>query len=179
MALPFKFGIIPKRWASTVQILLEKDPGSPWSHRLRIIELFDAQLNCGLQIIFGKRMINNALKRGLVHKSAYGSVPKRTAQDAVMEKVLSYDSFRTRKTYVKTKYGTSREFYAGSDKEPLYGIGQGNGSGPAFWLSNLIVMFDVLDNDESSPGIACGLLPGHGTTARLLRYSAFEHGVHT
>ena len=27
----------------------------------------------------------------------------------------------------------------------LYGIGQGNGAGPAFWLSNLIVMFLVLE----------------------------------
>ena len=30
--------------------------------------------------------------------------------------------------------------------ETLYGIGQGNGAGPAFWLSNLIVMFFVLDS---------------------------------
>ena len=28
----------------------------------------------------------------------------------------------------------------------MYGIGQGNGAGPAFWLSNLIIMFFVLDS---------------------------------
>ena len=31
----------------------------------------------------------------------------------------------------------------------LYGIRQGNGDGPAFWLSNLIVIFMVLDTLNS------------------------------
>ena len=31
----------------------------------------------------------------------------------------------------------------------LYGIGQGNRAGPAFWLSKLIVMFMVLDTLNS------------------------------
>ena len=86
LIIPFKFAMIPRRWAKTVQILLEKDQGSPWTNRLRIIELFDSQVNCGLQIIFGSRMIKNAVKKGLIHPSTYGSVPNRTAQDAVMEK---------------------------------------------------------------------------------------------
>jgi len=41
LVLPFRHAMIPERWARTVQILLEKDQGSPWSNRLRIIELFD------------------------------------------------------------------------------------------------------------------------------------------
>ena len=86
LLIPFRFAYVPYRWAQTVQILLEKDPGAPWTHRLRIIELFDSQLNAGLQMIFGKRMIRNALKRDLLHSSTYGSIPNRTAQDAVMEK---------------------------------------------------------------------------------------------
>ena len=49
LLLPIKFGFVPKRWAQTVQIMFEKDKGSPWTHRLRIIELFDSQLNAGMQ----------------------------------------------------------------------------------------------------------------------------------
>ena len=188
LVIPFRFAIVPARWAQTVQILLEKDKGRPWTNRLRIIELFDAQLNCGLQTIFGKRMVYNALKRNQIHTSAYGSVPKRTAQDAIMEKVISYDMMRTTKTsgaifdcdakgcydriipalqtiscrrlgvprttalffprlwnkckhYVRTKHGISRQYFQSTATEVLYGIGQGNGAGPAFWLANLIVMF--------------------------------------
>ena len=192
LLIPFRFAFVPDRWAQTVQILLEKDPGAPWTHRLRIIELFDSQLNAGLQIIFGKRMIQNALKRDLVHSSTYGSIPNRTAQDAVMEKTLSLDMMRVKKVsgavfdcdakgcydriiaalqsvtcrrlgitrttslffarmwrvcrhFVRTRHGTSSDFYMSSGAEMLYGIGQGNGAGPAFWLSNLIVMFLVLE----------------------------------
>ena len=192
MILPFKHAMIPERWAKTVQVLLEKDQGSPFTHRLRIIELFDSQVNAGLQIIFGKRMIENALKHDEIHPSAYGSVPQRTAQDAVMEKTLSMDVLRvTKKTgaifdcdakgcydrivaplqtvasrrlgvprttaiffarfwklcthYVKTRFGISKNAYTSTRAEMLYGIGQGNGAGPAFWLTTLIVMFIVLD----------------------------------
>ena len=192
MILPFKFAMIPIRWARTVQVLLEKDTGCPWSNRLRIIELFDSQVNAGLQMIFGKAMVENGLKHNQIHPSAYGSVPKRTAQDAAMEKVLSIDIMRiTKRTgaifdcdakgcydrivaalqsisnrrlgvsrttslffsrfwrvcehHVKTKFGISKLNYASTRAEILYGIGQGNGAGPAFWLSTLIVMFTVLD----------------------------------
>jgi len=188
--------MIPERWSRTVQILLEKYQVSPWSNRLRIIELFDSQVNAGLQIIFGKRMIKNALEKGEIHDSTYGSVPRRTAQDAVMEKVLSMDTMRTKqitgaifdcdakgcydriiaalqsissrrlgvprttaiyfsrfwqmcKHHIRTRHGTSKEYYQSSIYEMLYGIGQGNGAGPAFWLSNLIVMFMVLDTLNS------------------------------
>ena len=192
MIIPFRFAMVPTRWAKTVQIMLEKDSGSPWSHRLRIIELFDSQVNAGLQMIFGKRMVSNALERKELHESAYGSVPMRTAQDAVLEKTLSMDLIRIKKLsgaifdcdakgcydriiaalqtvtcrrlgvprttamffarfwrmchhYVRTRHGTSRDAYFSVGSDLLYGIGQGNGAGPAFWLSNLIIMFMVLD----------------------------------
>ena len=192
MMMPFRHAMIPARWAQTVQVLLEKDSGRPFTHRLRIIELFDSQVNAGLQILFGKRMIDNAMKHDQIHPSAYGSVPERTAQDAVMEKTLSMDILRvTKKTgaifdcdakgcydrivaslqtvasrrlgvprslaiffarfwrvcshHVKTRFGVSSETYTSTRKETLYGIGQGNGAGPAFWLTTLIIMFNVLD----------------------------------
>ena len=192
MILPFKFAMIPMRWARTVQVLLEKDTGRPWTNRLRIIELFDSQVNAGLQMIFGKAMIENGMKYNQIHPSAYGSVPQRTAQDAAMEKVMSIDIMRVTKRsgaifdcdakgcydrivaslqsissrrlgvprttalffsrfwrvcehHVKTRHGISKSTYTSTTAEILYGIGQGNGAGPAFWLSTVIVMFFVLD----------------------------------
>jgi len=62
--IPFKYAYVPTRWAQTVQAMLEKDVGSPWTHRLRIIELFDAQLNAGMQVFFGKCMVNKSLQTG-------------------------------------------------------------------------------------------------------------------
>ena len=96
--IPFKYAYVPTRWAQTIQVMLEKDVGSPWTHRLRIIELFDAQLNAGMQVFFGKRMVNKALHTGNIHPSAYGSVPHRTAQDAVLKKTITLDMMRLTKT---------------------------------------------------------------------------------
>ena len=192
MIIPFKYAIIPMRWAKTVQVLLEKDIGNPWSNRLRIIELFDSQVNAGLQMLIGKRMVYNALKRGQLHPAAYGSVPHRTAQDAILEKTMSLDLMRLNRScgamldcdakgcydrivaplqsiasrrlgvpknesiffarfwrgcehFVCTKFGISKDSYRSTALEPLFGIGQGNGAGPAYWLSTLVVMFNVLD----------------------------------
>ena len=191
MTLPFKYSFAPKRWCKTVQVMLEKNPGSPWSHRLRIIELFDAQLNAAMQMVFGKRMVHNAVDNETIHPSAFGSVPGRNAQDALLEKLISYDMLRierkngaifdcdakgcydrilpgfstlhTRRLgmptnwakffsifwrkcthHIRTKFGISEKSFAMEENELLHGIGQGNGAGPALWLSHLIVMFDTI-----------------------------------
>ena len=47
---------------------------------------------------------------------------------------------------MKTRFGISKGSYFSTGTEMLYGIGQGNGAGPAFWLATLIVMFFVLDD---------------------------------
>ena len=192
MVIPFKYGYAQKKLCKTVQIMLEKNPGSPWTHRLRIIELFDSQLNAAMQIVFGKRMVYNALDNGAVHPSAFGSVPGRNAQEALLEKTMTFDMMRIRRAngaiydcdaegcydrinpkfssvhtrrlgmpknwalffaifwsqcshYVKTKYGISNDAFQAGMNEFLHGIGQGNGAGPALWLSHLIVMFWTLE----------------------------------
>ena len=193
MLIPFQYLYAPRRWLSTVQVMLEKNPGNPWSHRLRIIELFDSQLNAAMQIFFGRRMIYNALDKDEIHPSAFGSVPKRNAQDALLEKKLTFDMMVLTRTegaifdcdakgcydriapklstihyqrlgmpsswsqffslywkecvhYVRTRYGISKESYKADAMHPLFGIGQGNGAGPATWLSHSVVMFQVLSD---------------------------------
>ena len=90
----FLYSFVPERWSSTVQVMLEKDPGSPWIHRLRIIELFDAQVNAGFQVFVGRRMIHKAMDRDLLHESSYGSTPGCTCQEASTHKVLMTDLLR-------------------------------------------------------------------------------------
>ena len=192
MMIPFMYSYPPKRWRKTVQVMLEKCPGTPWSHRLRIIELFDSQMNAAMQIFLGKRMVHNAVNEDLVNPAVFGSVPGKNAQDALLEKKLLFDNLRvTRKQgaifdcdakgcydriipkfstlhtqrlglpttwamffsiywkkcqhHVRTKYGISTESFSCKDDEQLYGIGQGNGAGPAIWMSHINVMFNVLE----------------------------------
>ena len=48
------------------------------------------------------------------------------------------------KRYVKTKVGVSKEYICSKIGMILFGIGQGNGGGPAMWIAHLVVMFTVL-----------------------------------
>ena len=94
LLIPFQTGIVPHRWKKTVQTLLEKDPGHPWIHRLRIIELFDSQVNAGFQIFIGRKMVWEAVKTNSLHPASYGSTPGKMAVSAVLQKVLVVDQLR-------------------------------------------------------------------------------------
>ena len=48
--------------------------------------------------------------------------------------------------YVKTKHGISKESIKTTKRQSLYGIGQGNGGGPAIWLAHLTVMFKAISS---------------------------------
>ncbi len=191
LLIPFQTAVVPSRWKKTVQTMLEKDPGNPWIHRLRIIELFDAQVNAGFQLFIGRKMVWNAVQNNKLHPASYGSTPGKMAASAVLQKILSVDQLRfeqragglfdcdatgcydrilppvasvhlqalglhhsigttlarlmfTMKRYVKTKHGVSKQSIRTTRKNTLYGIGQGNGGGPAIWLAHLTVMFTAL-----------------------------------
>ena len=53
-------GIALERWKKALSIMLEKDKGSPKIERLRIIQLFEADFNFLLALIFGHRLMRFA-----------------------------------------------------------------------------------------------------------------------
>ena len=94
LLIPFQTGMVPSRWRKTVQTMIEKEPGAPWIHRLRIIELFDAQTNAGFQIFVGRHMIHHAVEQGMLSAESYGSTPGKIATSALVQKVLCIDQLR-------------------------------------------------------------------------------------
>jgi hypothetical protein len=51
------------------------------------------------------------------------------------------------KYYLKTKYGVSKNFYAHSDDNPVYGNGQGAGDSPAQWNQESALLFDIYKHE--------------------------------
>ena len=45
MSIPFKHGITPDGWTKVTDVMLEKNPGVPRLHGLRVIQLLEADLN--------------------------------------------------------------------------------------------------------------------------------------
>jgi hypothetical protein len=77
--------------------MLEKDPGLPKIHRLRIIHLFEADFNFLLKLLWGHRLIQQAINLDLLHQGQYGSVPGRNAIELVMLNQTTNDICRIQK----------------------------------------------------------------------------------
>ena len=97
LLIPFKTGMVPVRWRCTVQTMLEKEPGAPWIHQLRIVELFDAQANAGFQIFVGRNMMRNAVYENLQQEESFGSMPGKMATSAILQKILAIDQLRIKR----------------------------------------------------------------------------------
>lgn len=57
--LPIQNGFSPKRWQTVTNAMLEKIPGKPFLHKLRVIHILEADYNLALKQIFGKRLLKN------------------------------------------------------------------------------------------------------------------------
>lgn len=77
--------------------MIEKDSGSPKINRLRIIHLFEADYNLFLKIMWGSRLVRQAVRLRLLNDGQHGSVPGRTTMDPVMLNQLTTDLCRVLK----------------------------------------------------------------------------------
>ena len=87
-------GIAIPRWCKATNVMIEKDSGRRRFNRLRIVHLFEADLNFFLKIQWGHRLVRHAIKLDLLHDSQHGSIPGRAAMDPVMLTQLTSDLCR-------------------------------------------------------------------------------------
>jgi hypothetical protein len=66
------------RWKKVVNIMLEKDPGNPQIHRLRVIHLYEADYNLILGLKW-RELVHHCEDNKLLHPSLYGARPGRGA----------------------------------------------------------------------------------------------------
>jgi hypothetical protein len=62
--IPLHMGFSPTRWQTIVNAMLEKSPGNPLLHKLRVIHILEADYNLTLKAIFGRRLMKNCEKHG-------------------------------------------------------------------------------------------------------------------
>ena len=77
-------GISITRRQHAANVMIEKDKDRPNIKRLRIIHVFEADLNLFLKIQWGKRLIRHAKKYNLIHSCQHGSIPGCTTMDPIM-----------------------------------------------------------------------------------------------
>eukprot|EP00957_Ditylum_brightwellii_P193878 14764789-Ditylum_brightwellii.AAC.1 len=66
MMLPFLLGFEPQRWQTAIDIMLEKDPGSPKILRLPIIIIVKGDMSTIMKVIWNRRLVPMAEKTQLI-----------------------------------------------------------------------------------------------------------------
>jgi hypothetical protein len=88
-----KHGYSFQRWSKVVNVMLQKDPGNPRIHRLRIIHLYEADYNLLLAVKW-RQVLHLAEDKHLLNEGLYGSRPGRSAHDPVLIEVLQHEMYR-------------------------------------------------------------------------------------
>ena len=76
-------------WRRIVNTMLEKDPGIPKIHRLRVIHLYKANFNLILGVKW-HQVLHHAVTYNLINEGCYGSQPGKEGTDALYFRKLEY-----------------------------------------------------------------------------------------
>ena len=82
MEAPFKHGFTYNEWEISVHCMLMKDE-LPFIHRLRIIQLFEGDMNGALQLLFGKRQMRYMEQHNLNSDATYGGRKGKSCHQAL------------------------------------------------------------------------------------------------
>ena len=93
MNYALQFGYSYGRWQSVVNALLEKDPGSPKIHRLRVIHLYEWDYNLLLAVKW-RHLLHHVCDNNLINPGCYGGMPGNTPLDPVFIREMEYELCR-------------------------------------------------------------------------------------
>ena len=87
--LALRHQVVYTRWSRVTMILLPKDLGTPHIHRFRPLNIYKADLNLTLKIIFAQRLLWKVEGEGFLVGETLGSQRKRSAGDLGLMKLLT------------------------------------------------------------------------------------------
>lgn len=86
------------RWGKIVNIMIEKIPGQPYLHKLRVIQIMEADYNLALKSVFGRQLLWHGEEHNAYHDAQGGSRPGRNTTDVSITQEVIYDINRRMNT---------------------------------------------------------------------------------
>jgi ribonuclease HI/enamine deaminase RidA (YjgF/YER057c/UK114 family) len=89
--LPIGIGFSQTRWQVVINAMLEKIPGKPMLHKLRVIHILEADYNLALKEIFGRRLMQNCERYGALGNRQDGFRKGRSTMRTILQNELLSD----------------------------------------------------------------------------------------
>ena len=96
--LAIENGVVLERWAQVHTILQPKDKDIPKIHRLRPLNLYEADVNLALRLVLARRQLKTTERAGKLANETWGSQKRHTAGDLGLKKLLTYELSALRRT---------------------------------------------------------------------------------
>eukprot|EP00957_Ditylum_brightwellii_P103509 7886698-Ditylum_brightwellii.AAC.1 len=91
MPLPFPLGFAPYCWQTAIDIMLEKDIGSPKIACLRIIVIVEGDMNAIMKVIWNRCLVPVVEKTVMLSPVQFGNQQGCTALDVLLLKAVTMD----------------------------------------------------------------------------------------
>ena len=95
--IPFSSGFSPLRWRSCIDHMLQQDQNNFHVDRFRPINFLEADANFNLKLM-AKRAMEVGESKGLIAREQYGSRKQHSAETQALNKRLTLDAWRLRKS---------------------------------------------------------------------------------
>jgi hypothetical protein len=106
----FAYGFSYPWWQVSWHCMLKKKT-IPYIHRLRIIQLFEGDFNGAMKYLFGCLLMYHIVTTDKCDNQAFGSIPGRTAHDALITLQLIYDNARINKRVIASMFNNAAGCY--------------------------------------------------------------------
>ena len=89
----FSLGYSYDRWTMSFHSMLKKKE-KPYINKLRIIQIFEGDMNGALKYLFGRKLMRKMVNDGILDENTYGSIPGKDSLEAMKVLQELYDNHR-------------------------------------------------------------------------------------
>ena len=91
--MAFAMGIVYQRWRISWHSMLQK-LGKPYITKLRIVQLFEGDMNAFLKLVLGRTFMRKLINDGIINETTFGSIPGKDSTEAMKALQFLFDNHR-------------------------------------------------------------------------------------